>query len=380
MDISEATRSFERWLGARVPLLRADLDLKHRLMTTNMFSFLRASFYRWAQLWPDVCAEIAQAPAVLAVGDLHVENFGTWRDAEGRLIWGVNDFDEASYLPYTNDLVRLATSAQLAIEGNHLCLECVHACDAILAGYQAGLNAGGNPFVLAEDHAWLRDIAHTSLNDPVSYWEKMGKLLAVNEGVPESALVAIEHVLPVVELGYTLKRRRAGLGSLGHPRFVALSRWAGGNLAREAKALVPSGSAWARKGEGAVEIYYQAIVDRAIRCRDPFVQLQGHWIVRRLAPDCARIELTSLPEERAESRLLHAMGYETANIHLGSKSVISRVKADLKKRKSGWLQGASAAMAKAMQADWESWRAARGDSASSANGSVEVTPLAPKKR
>jgi len=32
---------------------------------------------------------------VLAVGDLHVENFGTWRDAEGRLIWGVNDFDES---------------------------------------------------------------------------------------------------------------------------------------------------------------------------------------------------------------------------------------------------------------------------------------------
>jgi len=36
---------------------------------------------------------------VLAVGDLHVENFGTWRDAEGRLIWGVNDFDEAWRLP-----------------------------------------------------------------------------------------------------------------------------------------------------------------------------------------------------------------------------------------------------------------------------------------
>ena len=31
----------------------------------------------------------------LSVGDLHVENFGTWRDSEGRLIWGINDFDEA---------------------------------------------------------------------------------------------------------------------------------------------------------------------------------------------------------------------------------------------------------------------------------------------
>ncbi len=32
---------------------------------------------------------------VLAVGDLHVNSFGTWRDAEGRLCWGLDDFDEA---------------------------------------------------------------------------------------------------------------------------------------------------------------------------------------------------------------------------------------------------------------------------------------------
>ncbi len=59
------------------------------------FAFMRATFYRWVQLWKDQCRVEAAAPSVLAVGDLHIENFGTWRDAEGRLIWGVNDFDEA---------------------------------------------------------------------------------------------------------------------------------------------------------------------------------------------------------------------------------------------------------------------------------------------
>ena len=54
------------------------------------------------------------APRVLSVGDLHLENFGTWRDADGRLAWGVNDFDEAAVMPYVLDLVRLATSIQLA--------------------------------------------------------------------------------------------------------------------------------------------------------------------------------------------------------------------------------------------------------------------------
>jgi hypothetical protein len=47
----------------------------------------------------------------MAVGDLHLENFGIWRDAEGRLVWGVNDFDEAHPMAFTNDLVRLAVSA-----------------------------------------------------------------------------------------------------------------------------------------------------------------------------------------------------------------------------------------------------------------------------
>ena len=111
MGVRESTSVYESWLARMVPVVRADLALKHRLMAANAFAFLRATFYRWAQLWPETCRELCDAPAVLAVGDLHVENFGTWRDAEGRLIWGVNDFDETVNLPYTQDLVRLGASA-----------------------------------------------------------------------------------------------------------------------------------------------------------------------------------------------------------------------------------------------------------------------------
>lgn len=356
MNIHKATSQYEQWLTAYTALVPKDIAYKHEQMKLGAFPFLRATFYRWAQTWPLACKDLAQAPHLLCVGDLHVENFGTWRDAEGRLIWGVNDFDEACYLPYTNDLVRLATSAQLAIEANHLSLGSSQACDAILNGYTQGLAAGGKPFVLAEEHGWLRDIAHNSLNDPVTFWRKMENLPAIKEGVPESALVAIEHVLPTTAIAYQVKRRVAGLGSLGHPRFVALAGWCGGTIAREAKRLVPSGGVWARKAEGPVEIFYQAIMDRAVRCHDPFVQLQGQWIVRRLAPDCARIELSVLAQERTEQQLLHAMGWETANIHLGTKSVSAAVKADLRKRKKGWLQGAAEAMTQAVHTDWQAWK------------------------
>src|SRR6202042_336618 len=108
MNVVKATRQFEAWLAERIHIDKKDLRLKHARMKAELFPFFRATYYRWAQLWPDVCGDLAGAPQVLAVGDLHVENFGTWRDSEGRLIWGVNDFDEPSLLSYTHDLVRLA--------------------------------------------------------------------------------------------------------------------------------------------------------------------------------------------------------------------------------------------------------------------------------
>ena len=91
-------------------------------MGEDAFSFLRATLYRWAQQWHEVCHEVAGAPRVLAIGDLHTNSFGTWRDAEGRLAWGVDDFDEAYPLPYTSDLLRPARSARIAIDGGQLSL------------------------------------------------------------------------------------------------------------------------------------------------------------------------------------------------------------------------------------------------------------------
>src|SRR5262245_51574753 len=121
MNIILSTHQYEAWLKRHlVSIVRKDLEAKREHMAEDVFSFLRATFYRWAQVFPTVCAAIVRAPKILGVGDLHVENYGTWRDAEGRLVWGINDFDEGCWLPYTNDLTRLATSARLAIELDHL--------------------------------------------------------------------------------------------------------------------------------------------------------------------------------------------------------------------------------------------------------------------
>ena len=355
MNVVKATRQFEEWLGQRTDLVDEDLHLKHASMKAAVFPFLRATYYRWAQLWPKVCPELAKAPQVLAVGDLHVENFGTWRDVEGRLIWGVNDFDEAHPLAYANDLVRLAVSGHLASEAGHLPLKHKDICDSILEGYREGLRVGGQPFVLGENHEWLRQIAEGELRDPVHFWARMDALPTVKGDVPISAIDAIEHLMPARDLRYRLAHRVAGLGSLGHARYVAIADWQGGRVAREAKALVSSACYWANDHQGPSEILYQTIISRAVRCLDPFVQLRGRWIVRRLSPHCCRIELATLRATGQEMRLLRTMGFETANIHLGTRTARMPTLRHMQKQRGKWLHKATLAMLDAMRSDWKAW-------------------------
>jgi hypothetical protein len=356
MNIVKATRRFEEWLRRRTAIVEPDLRAKHKHMAEAAFPFLRATFYRWIQIWPEFCPDLAKAPKALAVGDLHIENFGTWRDAEGRLVWGVNDFDEATELPYTQDLVRLATSAILAADEGHLALKPKEACEAILDGYGKSLAEHGGAFVLEEEHKWLRQLAMNELRDPVPFWKKMDALPGVKSDIPASAREALEHLLPERTLNYRVVRRVAGLGNLGHVRLVALTESYGGKIAREAKALVPSSVYWANENEGPTEILYQAIISHAVRAPDPFVQVRGRWIVRRLSPHCSRIELNLLPKNRDECRLLFAMGWETANIHLGSHGALKQVRHHLEALTRRQLESDAQAMAKAVRKDWRRWR------------------------
>ena len=358
MDIIAATEKYEAWLGERLPLIHQDVERKHALMEESPFPFLRATFYRWAQTWPQVSPASANALEVLGVGDLHVENFGTWRDIEGRLIWGINDFDEVCWLPYTCDLVRLAASAYLAIAGDHLDITPRRATRSILEGYRDGLRCGGRVFVLAENHTALRLMAVERLKMPELFWQKLNGLPAYKGKLPSSAEKALRRLMPDRGLKYRVVHRVSGLGSLGRRRFVALADWHGGSIAREAKELTDSAWHWARARRRRTEIHYQEALDRARRCPDPFVKLRGRWIVRRLAPDCSRIELSSLPTKHDAARLLHAMGVETANVHLGTRDARA-LESDLRKRPASWLQSAAVAMVESVEQDWKRWQKRR---------------------
>jgi len=60
MRIKKATKKYEAWLSESLTLIQADLALKHSWMAEAPFPFfLRATFYRWAQVWPDICPDLA---------------------------------------------------------------------------------------------------------------------------------------------------------------------------------------------------------------------------------------------------------------------------------------------------------------------------------
>ncbi|MFJ5830306.1 DUF2252 domain-containing protein [Streptomyces sp. NPDC093089] len=101
-------------------LLAADpaaFRVKFRKMAGSAFAFYRGTA---CLFYADLEREAHGGPyldertgRVWIHGDLHAENFGTYMDANGRLIFNVNDFDEAYVGPFTWDLKRLAGSLAL---------------------------------------------------------------------------------------------------------------------------------------------------------------------------------------------------------------------------------------------------------------------------
>src|SRR2546428_11572105 len=91
--------------------LRRKLDA----LASGPFSFLRGTFHLMAAdvIQGRVPGAAPLAPEGLVVGDLHLENFGTYRGASGELCFDVNDFDEVAPGPLDLDLKRLCTSAML---------------------------------------------------------------------------------------------------------------------------------------------------------------------------------------------------------------------------------------------------------------------------
>lgn len=346
IEFKKSLEDYEVWLRAQIPdlIVEADLRAKHKKIRASAFAFLRGTCFRWAETADLLCPEFREAPAVAALGDAHLENFGLWRDGEARLVWGVNDFDEAALTPYAYDLIRLGASAILATRPRDASAH----CRAILDGYRAGLDAP-QAFVLESNHIRLRDRFTATDAERAAYW---GKLFALRPRDPPPPLEELlVQAMPEGVDDVRVGRRRAGVGSLGRARFAAVGFLNGGPVAREVKALAPS--CWTRVRQNAA-VDPMSLARGRHRAADPHFAVLGHVTLRRLAPNSRKLETER--GFRLNRRLLHAMGFEIANVHAADDTAALAIKDDLRRRRAGDFTAAALVVAAATARDWRSYR------------------------
>ena len=96
------------------------LQAKLERLSSSPFFFFRGTFHLFARdvvdgifrKWP--CVDAAGP----IVGDLHTENFGTYRSTGGEIVYDINDFDDCTNGPYEYDVRRLTASLVLAALDN----------------------------------------------------------------------------------------------------------------------------------------------------------------------------------------------------------------------------------------------------------------------
>ena len=118
------------------------------------------------------------------------------------------------------------------------------------------------------------------------------------------------------------------------------------------KSLTFSAAGWAAdKLDGP---FYAKILQGAVRSPDPYLVTQGAWVGRRLSPDCRRLEVESLARVKDEEYLLHAMGFETANVQLGTTGARWPIQKHLAHYSKGKLKKAAINMKTMVLTDFRS--------------------------
>ncbi|HEY5836931.1 DUF2252 domain-containing protein [Streptomyces sp.] len=241
-------------------LLAADpaaFRVKFRKMAASAFAFYRGTaslFYADLDDEKDAVPYLTATTARVWIhGDLHAENFGTYLDANGRLIFNVNDFDEAFVGPFTWDLKRFAASVALIGYSKALADEVITRLVTAYAGAyreRIRLLAKGEqvpPLTLDSAAGPLLDALRSartrtrvglldSMTEVVSYDRRFssgGGAVALDEGTRAQVLAAFGSYLETLPEATRVRResqrvkdvvgrRGIGIGSAGLPSYNLL--------------------------------------------------------------------------------------------------------------------------------------------------------------
>lgn len=126
------------------------LALKYQKMRSSPFGFLRASCHLFYSRLPKT-ELFKAAPLTWICGDLHLENFGSYKGNNRLSYFDLNDFDEAALAPASWELLRMLTSLLVGAESLSIQPSDSRAlCSIFLNSYAATLAAGKAYWVESE--------------------------------------------------------------------------------------------------------------------------------------------------------------------------------------------------------------------------------------
>ncbi|RZL95159.1 MAG: DUF2252 domain-containing protein [Variovorax sp.] len=343
------------------------LQIKYRKMNGDPFVFLRGTCHLFYNRLPSHSI-FQTAPAVWSCGDLHLENYGSYKGNNRLIYFDINDFEEAVLAPATWDVVRMLTSIRLGAADKGLNRSvATRLCTAFVDTYASALAQGKALWVerdtanglvkdlfealrkrtrakFLDDRTKSRGGLRTLRIDGQEVkWDKK-RMLAVSDDDRSAVELALGAFAKTQESPgfYRVRgvaRRIAGTGSLGLGRFAVLVEGKGspnGNYLLDLKQSTRSSLVdrleiaqpqWETEAERIVELQrrMQAVSAAFLH---PLV-VGGHpYVLRELQPtdDSAKLDASKRPAKIEQ--LLETMGRIVAWSQLRSAGRAGSVMAD----------------------------------------------------
>ncbi len=243
------------------------LAMKYAKMAQSPFIFLRGACHLFYDVLPD-SPLFRDAPLAWCCGDLHFENFGSYKGDNRVVYFDINDYDEAALAPFTWDIIRLLTSIQCGADAlNATHAETLAVSQSCLDAYRNALIIGKALWVERDTSVGLVNALLTTLQgrERAAFLDKRtirknhrrSLILDGIKALPASDLqkktvtdfmdrFAATQPSPKFFEVLDIGRRIAGTGSLGLERFVILVEGKGspdGNYLLDIKEAKPSAMA-----------------------------------------------------------------------------------------------------------------------------------------
>lgn len=327
------------------------VQLKYGLMAQDAFEFLRGTCHLFYEDWAaEAGANLNAAPLAWICGDLHWQNFGSYKGDDRLAYFDINDFDEGLLAPCSLDLARFLTSVWIG--GPNLGTaatteDCQALCERWLGAYSQALSLGKARSVHRETATGLVEtlLKQVSQRERPDFLNRRtdrdgqqrvlklidGKTQAVTKADRATVKTLIHTWAQTQDSPDFFKvldvaHRIAGNGSLGVDRYLVLIEGKGspdGNFLLDLKAARPSSLA---PYVTTAQPDWQNDADRAVnlqsRCQESPPALlnalhdgEKSYILRELQPTADRIDLVNC-KPKALTKALTTMAEVTAWSHL----------------------------------------------------------------